>query len=112
MELTVCFLPCLPCASFAVATSFSARRHERSTALLGSKVIHIKRVEYQERDLRSRVRMARLVSEEDSEIVLEVPTGDTVLGRGPLLKVLADPIPLSTTLWVWHFPTDYRQEGV
>lgn len=51
------------------------------------------------------MRMPRLVNEEDSEIVLEVATGDTVLGRGPLLKVLADQTLLhqSTTLWAWHF---------
>lgn len=30
--------------------------------------------------------MARLVSE-DNEVVMEVPTGETVLGRGPLLGV-------------------------
>lgn len=42
------------------------------------------------------------MSEEDSEIVLEVPTGDTVLGRGPLLKVLADQT-LAIPVSIYHF---------
>ena len=56
---------------------------------------------------------ARLVGI-DSDVVLELNSGETVIGRGPILKVciVSGSGPQMLHEWAWHAPLGYRQESV